>query len=99
MLFRSLRGFPQRLEIKPINGRPHITFRGSAGSSGQLRLAWLSSDVVMVCVPESGELRISIDRLGDGEWANLKFQVKMNNGKVVALVRKTYLGDDWFELE
>lgn len=95
----NLRGFPQRLEIKPINGRPHITFRGNAGSSGQLRLAWLSSDVVMVCVPESGEPRISIDRLGDGEWANLKFQVKMNNGKVVALVRKTYLGDDWFELE
>ena len=95
----NLRGFPQRLEIKPINGRPHITFRGSAGSSGQLRLAWLSNDVVMVCVPESGEPRISIDRLGDGEWANLKFQVKMNNGKVVALVRKTYLGDDWFELE
>jgi len=95
----KLRGFPQHLEIRPINGRPHITFHGSARSSEQLRLAWLSSSVVRICVPESGEPHISIDRLGNGEWANLEFQVKMNNGRVVALVRKTNLSDDWFEWE
>ncbi|OCL12058.1 beta-lactamase/transpeptidase-like protein [Glonium stellatum] len=87
----KLKDSTQRLEVKSINGVPHITFHGNGGSSRQLRLAWLSSSVVRICVPQGGKPHISIDRLGDADWANLEFQVEMNNSAVEALVRKTHL--------
>ncbi|OCK85227.1 beta-lactamase/transpeptidase-like protein [Lepidopterella palustris CBS 459.81] len=84
----------QTLEVKTINGKHLITFHGGAGPSRELRLVWISRDMVRICVPESVEPRLSMDRLGDADWADLTFRVTMAGNVVQRLERNTALGKD-----
>ena len=88
------RGLSQRLIIdSKADGKLYIIFAGSSAASGPLRLAWLNEKKVKMCVPP----HLSPDLLGNGDWAELTFEVHIEGNTVTTLSRETGTETDYFD--
>jgi CubicO group peptidase (beta-lactamase class C family) len=89
-------GFDQRLVISTkANGKIYIVIHGPVPSPTQdeLEIFWVDESSVKMHIPT----HLSVDCLGQGDWANTVFKVEDTDHIVVTLIRTTNIGEDRFK--